>query len=74
MDTTIKGNGITFKELEKNIYQWIRELEKNYTRELLKKYDAYLMGIRDRAAYRHKGQKKHYQNCLWRSHLLQDHL
>lgn len=55
MNTIIKENGITFKELEKNIFQWICELGRNYTKELLEKYDNYLRNGRDRSVYRHKG-------------------
>ncbi len=58
MDTIIKENGITFKELEKNIFQWICETGRNYTRDFLEKYDSYLMNHRDRAVYRHKGLKR----------------
>lgn len=35
MDTIIKENGITFKELEKNIFQWVCEMGRTYTAELL---------------------------------------
>lgn len=58
MDTIIKENGITFKELEKNIFQWICEIGRNYTQELLEKYDDYLKNSRDKSVYRHKGLKR----------------
>lgn len=58
MNTIIKENGITFKELEKNIFQWICEMGRNYTKELLERYDDYLKNSRDKSVYRHKGLKR----------------
>jgi hypothetical protein len=58
MDTMIMENGVTFKNLEKNIFQWICEVGRNYTTELLQKYDIYLRDCRDKSVYRHKGLKR----------------
>lgn len=58
MDSIIKENGVTFKELEKNIFQMICEMGRNYTKDLLEKYDCYLRDNRDKSAYRHKGLKR----------------
>ncbi len=58
MDTMIKENGVTFKELEKNIFQMICEMGQNFTKELLEKYDCYLRDNRDKSVYRHKGLKR----------------
>ena len=58
MTTMIKENGITFKELEKNIFKNICRLGQDYTREFLEQYDQILMKERDRARYRHKGYRK----------------
>lgn len=58
MTTMIKENGITFKELEKNIFKNICRIGQDYTREFLEQYDQILMKERDRARYRHKGYRK----------------
>lgn len=55
MDTIIKENGITFKELEKEIFGWICGIGREVTTELLERYDRHLMENRDSKAYRHKG-------------------
>lgn len=58
MDTMIKENGITFKELEKIIFQRSCEASRKYTKELLEGYDRQLMEKRDKSYYRHKGRRK----------------
>jgi tRNA U34 2-thiouridine synthase MnmA/TrmU len=55
MDTMIKENGITFKELEKNIFAWVCRLGREFTKEFLERYDQQLMKQRDKSYYRHKG-------------------
>lgn len=58
MDTMIKENGITFKELEQNIFKSICEAGQRCTTELLEKYDKQLMEERDKSVYRHKGLRE----------------
>ncbi len=58
MTTMIKETGITFKELERNIFKAICEAGQNCTRELLEAYDKRLMQERDKKVYRHKGLKE----------------
>lgn len=58
MNTMIKENGITFKELEQNIFRDICKIGQNCTKEFLEQYDKLLMKERDRSKYRHKGSRK----------------
>lgn len=58
MKSMIAEKGVTFKELEKNIYKWICELGQNFTKEFLERYDQMLMKERDKTRYRHKGLRK----------------
>lgn len=58
MHSMIKENGVTFKELEKNIFKWVCEIGQNFTREFLERYDQMLMKKRDRKKYRHKGLRQ----------------
>ena len=48
MNSMIKENGVTFKELEKNIFKWVCEIGQNFTKEFLEQYDQMLMKKRDR--------------------------
>lgn len=47
MKTMIKENGVTFKDLEKNIYAWVCEMGRKFTKEFLERYDRMLMEGRD---------------------------
>ena len=58
MDTMIKENGVTFKELEKNIFQWVCQIGQEFTKEFLERYDQQLMKQRDKNYYRHKGLRQ----------------
>ena len=55
MKSMITENGVTFKELEKNIYSWICQIGQQFTSEFLIRYDRMLMSERDKKKYRHKG-------------------
>lgn len=55
MKSMIKENGVTFKELEKNIYSWVCQIGRQFTSEFLERYDRMLMEERDKSRYRHKG-------------------
>ena len=58
MDTMINEDGLTFKDVEVYFLKKICETGQKMTREFLEGYDRYLMGRRDRVAYRHKGYRK----------------
>lgn len=77
MNTIIKEKGITFKELEKNIFDYICRFGQEMAKEVLETYDRYLMKNRDKAVYRHKGLREStiktlfgevsYQRALYRT-------
>ena len=58
MSLMIKENGVTFKELEKNIYAWICQIGREFTKEFLERYDRILMEGRDKKKYRNKGTRR----------------
>ena len=58
MKSMITENGVTFKELEKNIFSWICQIGREFTKEFLEQYDRMLMEERDRTRYRHKGPRR----------------
>lgn len=58
MKTMIKENGITFKDLEKNIYSWVCQIRRQFTSEFLERYDRMLMKGRDKNRYRHNGTRQ----------------
>ena len=58
MKSMIAENGVTFKELEKNIYSWVCEIGRQFTTEFLERYDKMLMEERDKSKYRHKGLRQ----------------
>ena len=58
MGIMIKEKGVSFKELEKNIFAWICRLGQEFTKEFLERYDRQLMKERDKSCYRHKGLRQ----------------
>ena len=44
MNSMIKENGVTFKQLEKNIYAWVCQIGREFTKEFLERYDWMLQG------------------------------
>ena len=58
MNSMIKENGVTFKELEKNIYAWVCQIGRKFTKEFLERYDRMLMEDRDKKKYRNKGARQ----------------
>jgi len=58
MKTMIPETGVTFKELEKNIYAWTCQIGRQFTREFMERYDQMLMESRDRKKYRNKGLRQ----------------
>ena len=55
MDTILIDEGISFKELEQNIYAIACGWARDHTRQFLEAYDVYLSEHRDKKAYRNKG-------------------
>ena len=53
----IKDNGLSFKDLEKKIYEWGCQICREFTKEFLERYDKQLMEQRDKAKYRNKGRR-----------------
>ncbi len=43
MKSMIKENGVTFKQLEKNIFTWICQIGQEFTKDFLERYDRMLM-------------------------------
>ena len=58
MSLMIMENGVTFKELEKNIFAWICQIGRCFTKEFLERYDRMLMESRDKKKYRNKGTRQ----------------
>lgn len=58
MNLMIKENGVTFKELEKNIFAWVCQIGRKFTKEFLERYDRMLMEERDKKKYRNKGVRQ----------------
>ena len=58
MSLMIKENGVTFKELEKNIFAWVCQIGREFTKEFLERYDRMLMEGRDKKKYRNKGARQ----------------
>ena len=58
METMIKQDGISFKELEQEIFRKICEAGRQITVKILEEYDQYLMNSRDRKTYRNKGKRQ----------------
>lgn len=58
MKPMMAENGVTFKDLEKNIYSWVCGIGRRFTSEFQERYDRMLMEERDKSRYRHKGSRK----------------
>ena len=58
MDTIVKENLISFKDLEQKIFQYVCELGCELTKTMLERCDAELMKSRDKKAYRNKGYRR----------------
>lgn len=55
MKSMIAEKGVTFKELEKNIYSQVCEIRRQFTAEFMERYDWKLIEGRDKDRYCHKG-------------------
>jgi len=58
MNLMVAENGVTFKDIEKEIFKIICEAGQELTKEILEEYDRYLHETRDRAGCRDKGLRK----------------
>ena len=58
MDTMLKQEWFSFKELEQEIYKKVCELGRMTTVKVLEEYDTYLKATRDRKRYRDKGYRQ----------------
>lgn len=57
MDTMLNQKGVSFKDLEQEIFRIICEIGRELTEEILERYDQCLHDNRDRAVYRDKGKR-----------------
>ena len=57
MNTMIEEKGITFKELEQEIFRFVCDLGVALTQEILQQYDKYLHDSRDTSELRDKGTR-----------------
>lgn len=58
MKSMIAEKGVTFKELEKNMYGWVCEMGRQFTAEFIERYDRKRVEERDKNRYRHKGLRR----------------
>lgn len=58
MNTMLNYEGLTFKEIEEEIFKMVCEWGQSFAREFLEKYDEYLMKSRDKGSYRNKGLRE----------------
>jgi hypothetical protein len=57
MNTMIEEKGVTFKELEQEIFRFVCDLGVTLTQEILQQYDKYLHDSRDTSELRDKGTR-----------------
>lgn len=65
MNTIVKKDSLTFKDIEKEIFKFVCELGVSITKDFLKQYDELLMEERDKDTYRHKGYKTDHIRCIY---------
>lgn len=58
MNIMVSENGVTFKEIEKEIFKIICEVGRDLTKEVLEKYDQHLHETRNKAEFRDKGCRR----------------
>lgn len=58
MESIVKEKLVSFKTLEKKVFDYVCELGRMITRVMLESYDDELAGERDRKAYRDKGKRE----------------
>ena len=65
MNTIVKDDVLTFKDIEEAIFAYHCQQAVKDTQEVLRKLDLQLMIERDRVKYRHKGRKSDYVRCVY---------
>ena len=65
MNTIVKKDCLTFKDIEKEIFKYVCQIAVDITKEFLVAYDKKLMKERDTAKYRHKGYKEDHIRCVY---------
>ena len=65
MNTIVKDDVLTFKDIEEAIYSYHCKEAVKETQEILKAIDDMLMVKRDRSRYRHKGKKGDHITCIY---------
>ena len=58
MITMLNEEGLTFKEIEEEIFRMVCEWGQSFARDFLERYDKYLMLNRDKNTYRNKGLRE----------------
>lgn len=58
MNIMLEENGVTFKDIEKEIFKEVCKAGQEVTRRILEKYDQYLHDTRDKSEYRDKGKRE----------------
>lgn len=58
MITMLNEEGLTFKEIEEEIFKMVCKWGQSFARDFLEKYDEFLMNNRDKNAYRNKGLRE----------------
>ena len=58
MNIMVNENGVTFKEIEKEIFKIICEAGRTHTKDVLEKYDQHLHATRDKSKFRDKGCRR----------------
>lgn len=58
MNPIVEENLVSFKEFEKNIFDFVCELAREITRTMLESYDKELAEERDKKTYRGKGNRR----------------
>ena len=65
MNTIVKKDCLTFKDIEKEIFKYVCQIAVDLTKEFLTEYDKRLMQERDKGKYRHKGLKADHVRCVY---------
>lgn len=58
MITMLNEEGLTFKEIEEEIFKMVCEWGQSFAKDFLERYDEFLMKNRDKEAYRNKGLRE----------------
>lgn len=58
MNIMLNEEGLTFKEIEEEIFRMVCEWGQSFAKDFLERYDEFLMKNRDKEAYRNKGLRE----------------